>query len=238
MIVCYNEGETMFDDGERRCKMERDRVLKQLADKELLEAVQAEAETNSELLALLVEIVTAESSSIRYAASKVVRKLSETKPEAVYPHFEAIAAWLQAENSFIKWDGILTLANLASVDDEQKMVAIYDDYFALLGDAQMITAGNVAGNAWKIVLAHPEWEADITRRLLAVPQTVYLHKGAPSPECNRIVCGKVLESFTHYFAQSAHQAEILAFAETQRSSARPAVAKKADEFVKKYGKWA
>lgn len=213
-------------------------VLQRLADKEALAAVQAEAESNRELLALLVEIVTSESSSVRYAASKVVRKLSETAPEAVYPHFEAIACWLQAENSFVKWDGILTLANLAGVDSGCKMAAIYEEYFVLLEDTQMITAGNVAANAWKIVLAHPEWEPDITTRLLAVPETVYLHKGAPSPECNRIVCGKVLECFAHYFAQSTHQAEMLAFAEKQRSSARPAVAKKAEKFVKKYGKQA
>lgn len=211
-------------------------VLQQLADKASLAVVQAEAETNEELLALLVEIVSDEHSSVRYAASKVVRNLSETVPEVVYPHFEAIARWLQAENSFVKWDGILTLANLAGVDGGQKLAAVYEEYFALLGDAQMITAGNVAANAWKIALACPQWEADITRRLLAVPQTVYLHKGAPSPECNRIVCGKVLECFTHYFAQSDHQAEMLAFAEAQRSSARPAVAKKAEKFVKKYGK--
>ena len=113
---------------------------------------------------------------------KVVRKISEQKAELIYPYFEEIVFWLRQPNSFIKWDGILCLSNLAAVDREDKFTAIYRDYFGLIRDPQMITAANVIGNAWKIVLARPEWELDITARLLEVPDITYLNDGEPSPE--------------------------------------------------------
>ena len=158
--------------------------------------------------------------------------VSEQKPELVYPYFEDIVKWLHHKNSFIKWDGIRTLSNLSSVDHEDKFKAIYQDYFALIQDPQMITAANVVGNAWKIVLAKPELECDITRRLLEVQNIVYTNKGEPSPECNCIVCGQVLECFDHYFEFSGKQAEMIHFAEGQLSSRRKALAKTAERFLR------
>lgn len=154
---------------------------------------------DSILLELLFEIVSTDQSSIKYACSKMIRKISETRPDIIYPYFEVISHWLTHKNSFIKWDGILTLSNLAKVDVEDKFNLIYKDYFSLVQDPQMITAANVIGNAWKIVLAKPECENDISHRLLEVPDITYLYKGEISPECNYIVCGNVLESFDQYY---------------------------------------
>ena len=98
--------------------------------------------------------------------------LSEQKSGLVYPYFEDIVKWLHHKNRFIKWDGILILSNLSAVDYEDKFEAIYQEYFSLIQDPQMITAANVVGNAWKIVLAKPELESDITKRLLEVPNII------------------------------------------------------------------
>lgn len=189
---------------------------------------------NPTILDSLFDIVQTEPSGIKYACTKVIRMVSEQAPQLVYPHFEIAAKWLCHPNSFIKWDAIAILSNLVKVDGENKFCAIYQDYFALIHDPQMITAANVVGNAWKIVLAKPEFEGDITRRLLEVPGIVYLHKGEPSPECNRIVCGKVLECFDHYFGCSQSKPEILAFAKTQLQSSRKSVAKTSEKFLKRY----
>lgn len=186
------------------------------------------------ILDSLFDIVATETSSIKYVCAKIMRMVSEKEPELIYPYFEILAKWIHHKNSFIKWDGIITLSNISAVDDENKFEDIYQDYFALIQDPQMVTASNVVGNAWKIVLAKPELENDITKKLLKVPDTVYLHKGSPSPECNYIVCGQVLECFDHYFNSSENQSEMINFAKEQLNSKRKSVVKTAEKFLKQH----
>lgn len=75
-----------------------------------------EAIENKAILNSMFEIVLTETSSIKYACTKIIHRVSEQKPELVYPYFEDIVKWLHHKNSFIKWDGILTLSNLSAVD--------------------------------------------------------------------------------------------------------------------------
>lgn len=193
-----------------------------------------EAIEDTTILDSLFEIVITETSSIKYVCTKIIRQVSEQKPELIYPHFDDIHKWLQQKNSFIKWDGILTLSNLLIVDHEDKFKNIYQDYFSLIQDPQMITAANVIGNAWKIILAKPELESDITRRLLGVPKIIYMNKGEPSPECNCIVCGQVLECFEHYFDFSKNQTAMIDFAKGQLGSHRKSVAESAKKFLRRH----
>lgn len=71
------------------------------------------------------------------------------------------------------------MSNLAKSDSNSKFDLIFADYFGLIKGPQMITAANVAGNAWKIVLAKPLYEAEITRQLLAVKAEKFLKKFTP-----------------------------------------------------------
>ncbi len=214
--------------------MDKEILINRLKAKPDLNLFIVEAIEDSTILNSLFQIVLTETSSIKYVCTKIIRMVSEQKPELIYPYFEDIFKWLHHKNSFIKWDGILILANLSAVDHEDKFGEIYQDYFALIQDPQMITAANVIGNAWKIVLAKPELESYITRRLLEVPKIIYMNKGEPSPECNCIVCGQVLECFDHYFDFSGNQAAMIHFAEEQLGSHRKAVAIKAEEFLRRH----
>jgi len=213
--------------------LDKEILIERLKAKPDLNHFIVEAIENKAILNSLFEIVltATETSSIKYTCTKIIRSVSEQKPELVYPYFEDIVKWLHHKNSFIKWDGILTLSNLSAVDYKDKFRAIYEDYFALIQDPQMITAANVVGNAWKIVLAKPDLETIITRRLLEVPKIIYMNKGKPSPECNSIVCGQVLDCFEKYFDYSENQAAMINFAKGQLSSRRKAVAKKAEKFL-------
>lgn len=215
--------------------MDKDDLLLRLKEAPDFDWLPAEAENNPQLLNTLVEIVRSERSSIRYCCTKNLRILSEQQPDKIYPYFCDVATWLQDSNSFVKWDGILILANLAAVDTEHRFASIYEEYFGLIRDSKMVTAANVAGNAWKIVQAVPEWENDITQRLLEVPQIIYLHHGEPSPECNNVMCGHVLDCFDRYFDLSNNQKLMLCFAHTQLNSSRKSVAKKAARFLKRHG---
>ena len=199
-----------------------------------MEQLLTKAGNDPQFLDALFEIVRSEHSAVRYSCTKILRMLSERQPDKIYPYFDDVANWLRDSNSFVKWDGILTLANLASVDAQRRFASVYEEYFGLIRDSKMVTAANAAGNAWKIVQAVPEWESDITRRLLEVPQIVYLHHGEPSAECNRVMCGHVLDCFDHYFDLSKNQQAMLCFARSQLNSSRKSVAKKAARFLNKH----
>lgn len=214
--------------------MDTEMLKKRLKSKPEWKVLIDEAIENTSMLAALLEIVQTDSTSVKYACSKLFRRVSEQRPELVYPYFNEIAKWLHHDNSFIKWDGILILSNLAAVDHEHRFEAIFQDYFDLLHDPQMITAANVVGNAWKIVLAKPELENEITRRLLEVSNIIYLNKGEPSPDCNCIVSGQVLECFEHYFEHSKNQPEMNQFAQGQLASCRKSVAKIAEKFIRNH----
>lgn len=216
--------------------MDMNTILNRLHAKPDLNLLAAEVMEDTATLPVLFEIVLTEKSGIKYVCSKMIRRISEQKPELIYPFFEDVVKWLRNPNSFIKWDGILALSNLAAVDREDKFTVIYQDYFALIRDPQMITASNVIGNAWKIVFARPEWESDITARLLEVPGITYLNKGEPSPECSRIACGHVLECFDCYYDCSENQEEMIRFARGQLGNSRKAVAKNAEKFLKKHSR--
>ncbi|MDW7656845.1 MAG: hypothetical protein SCM11_06690 [Bacillota bacterium] len=216
--------------------MDKKILMNRLKAKPDLNLFIVEAIENTAIINSLFEIVLTETSSIKYACTKIIRMVSEQKPELIYPYFEDIVKWLHHKNSFIKWDGILVLSNLAAVDCEDKFGGIYQDYLSLIQDSQMITAANVVGNAWKIVRAKPELETYITRKLLEVPKIIYMNKDEPSPECNYIVCGQVLECFEHYFDYSGDQAAMINFAEGQMSSRRKAVAKIAEKFLRNHSR--
>ncbi|MEA4890353.1 MAG: hypothetical protein VB070_12930 [Clostridiaceae bacterium] len=216
--------------------MDKEILINRLKAKPDLSLFVVETIENTTILNSLFEIVLTETASIKYMCTKIIRLVSEQKPELIYPYFADIVKWLHHKNSFIKWDGIMILSNLLAVDHEDKFGAIYQDYLALIHDPQMITAANVIGNAWKIVLAKPELESDITRRLLEVPKIIYVNKGEPSPECNCIVCGQVLECFEHYFNFSENKAAMINFAEGQLGNRRKAVAKSAESFLRRHSK--
>jgi len=97
----------------------------------------------------------------------------------------------------------------------------------------MITAANVVVNAWKVVINKPQFESDITRRMLSVPGIIYYYKGNPSPECNNVVCGHVIDCFEKYYSISENKSEILYFVKKQLLNSRKQVVKKAEKFFDK-----
>lgn len=215
--------------------MDKEDLLLRLKETPTLDWLLTEAGNDPKLVNTLFEIVRSEHSALRYSCTKTLRILSEQQPYKIYPYFSDVVNWLQNSNSFVKWDGILILANLAAADTRHRFASIYEAYFGLIRDSKMVTAANVVGNAWKIVQAVPEWESNITQRLLEVPQIVYLHRGELSAECNRVMCGHVLDCFDHYFDLSNNQQAMLCFAHSQLNSSRKSVAKKASQFLKKHG---
>lgn len=137
--------------------------------------------------------------TLKFNCEKVIRQLTATYPELVYPYFNKFAELLISPNNIIQWGTIISLSNLIEVDRDNNFEAIYELYFGLLNAESMITASNVVKNAWKYVQAHPEKEGDLTARLLNVRENNYMNKGKPSPECKNILIGAVINCLDHYY---------------------------------------
>ncbi|MPM19107.1 hypothetical protein SDC9_65525 [bioreactor metagenome] len=213
---------------------EKDKLLEKIQGKPDLEAFVREVLQQPEYIPVLFALIKNDPGSAKFYCEKVIRIVSERHPELVYPYFEEVAALIGSPNSFIKWGAIITLSNLAAVDTENKFASIYEKYFGLIAADAMVTAANVIGNAWKIILSKPEYEQDITKRLLRIPQNTYLYKGEPSPECRNILCGHAIDCFDKYFEVAHDKNGILAFASAQTHNPRKQVAKKAAALLKKH----
>ena len=213
---------------------EKDKLLEKIQGKPDLEAFVREVLKQPEYIPVLFALIKNDPGSAKFYCEKVIRIVSERHPELVYPYFEEVAALIGSPNSFIKWGAIITLSNLAAVDTENKFASVYEKYFGLIAADAMVTAANVIGNAWKTILNKPEYEQDITKRLLRIPQNTYLYKGEPSPECRNILCGHTIDCFDKYFELAHDKNGILAFASAQTHNPRKQVAKKAAAFLKKH----
>lgn len=216
--------------------MDKVSLVNQLLTKPKLDQLVTMAINDPSMIEICFEIVLTETSGIKFACTKIIRLISEQQPELVFPYYDVVVEWIQHPNSFIRWDGIRIMANLWVVDHAEHFMPFYASYFDMIRNPQMITAANVVGQAWKLVLIRPELEPDITQRLLEVPNITYLYKGEPSPECGRIVRGQVLECFGHYFDRSTQQKEMLDYAYKLLDCPRKAVSKNAERFLKRFGK--
>ncbi|SHJ64549.1 hypothetical protein [Parasporobacterium paucivorans] len=189
---------------------------------------------DSGIIPKLIGIINTEKGSVKFYCEKVIRLVSEKEPELVYPYYDEIAAFLDSSNSFIKWGGIVILSNLATVDDADNFRAVSKKYFSMLHSDSMITANNVAGNAYKFVVKNPAYEKLITTEMFKIPGNTYLYKGEASPECRNIMLGSAIEYFDKVFEISENKEKMLAFAECQTDNTRKKVAKTAREFLKKH----
>ncbi|MHC1721089.1 MAG: hypothetical protein AB9844_10580 [Clostridiaceae bacterium] len=211
-----------------------DELVERLRGKPDIESFLAEVSENPSIIGRLIDIIKTEKGSVRFYCEKVIRLTGEKNPELVYPFYDEIASFIDCDNNFIKWGGIITLSNLAAVDDANKFRRISEKYFSLFHSKSMITARNAAENAYKLIEKNPEYEKLITKEMLKVQGNVYYHKGEPSPECKNIMMGAVIDYFDKVFEISGRKKEMLTVAATEIDNTRKKVAQKARAFLKKY----
>src|SRR5947208_2180510 len=131
----------------------------------------AQAQT-ADIAGLLAGLDSGEA-RVKLAASKALRELSRPEPELLYPHFEVLAGLLRHENSILKWNATLTLANLARVDRQGKLDRMLDAYLAPIEGPVMITAANVIKGATVIAVAKPYLADRIAAHLIRVEKARY-----------------------------------------------------------------
>jgi hypothetical protein len=157
--------------------------------------------------------------------------LSELVPEALYPHFDSFAAMLDHENQILKWNAMLTLANLARVDREGKIEAILDRYLDPISGPDMISAANAISGAVVIGVAKPHLVRRILLRIMRVEYAEYA-----TPECRNVAIGHALKALEPLADLLPDRRMLRLFAARQLGNPRAATSAKARKFLKARGK--
>jgi hypothetical protein len=187
-----------------------------------------------ESIAQLIEGIKAPKGTLRYGYEKILRLVSEKRPELIYPFFDVYTTLLDSDNSFIKWGAILTIANLAAADTEQKFEKIFEKYYSPIKGPVMVTAANIIGSSEKIISAKPQLASKITDEILKVEKAKYYMHGVLSPECSNVALGHTIDTFDKIFDVIENKEPVIKLVKKGLNNSRKAVVKKAEIFLKRH----
>jgi hypothetical protein len=182
-----------------------------------------------DFLAELLENLMSKRETIRFNSSKVLNRLSERRPEALYSHWDHFVGLLRSDHLYWKLSAIPIIANLTRVDGQRRFEKIFGDYYGLLEDRSFISAVFVARNSGTILLAKPGLQARIVNRLLKIDRAPH------DPERRDLVKGAVIESFSVGFEDLKARKRIVEFVRNQLTCRSPKTRKTAAEFLKRKG---
>lgn len=186
-----------------------------------------------DLVFRLLEALDDRRARVKYGAEKVLRAVSERRPDLLQPHFDRFVALLKAENSFIRWGAIRTFANLAAADKGDRFARTFRKFFALVTGPDMVTAATVIGGGAVIGRAKPALADRIAREILRVETAEYEMHGTSSPECRNVAYGHAIDALDELFEGIARKTPVLEFVRRQLGNTRPAVRRKAAAFLSK-----
>jgi hypothetical protein len=201
---------------------------KSMTKKELLEKVKH----NSSLIPEIIEGVSSSKPGIRYGCAKILMDLSEDHPERLYPYMDFFTDLLDSKYRILTWSAIVIIANLTTIDEENKFDAIFKKYYSLLNDEYMVTVTNVVGHSGKIALAKPNLTQKIADELLKVENistTPHL-----TEECRRVIAEKAIDSFDLFFDRIEDKEKVISFTRRHLSSPRKTLKTKAENFLLKW----
>jgi hypothetical protein len=211
-------------------------LLLQLADKSLTkECLRRQVEQNFGLISVLIEGMRSSKAAVRYGCAKVSMDLSTAYPDRLYPYIDSFIGFLDSKYRILTWNASAIVANLAGVDVDKKLDAVFDKYYSFLENEYMVTVANTVGNSWKIALAKPYLIPRITNRLLKVEHiSVSPHL---TEECKRVIAEGIIKTFDFFFDKldKKEKKKVLDFVERQLNSPRRTLNKKAMVFLKKWG---
>ena len=179
-------------------------------------------ERNHELIGDVMAGLGSTRGAVKLGSSKALRLLSERMPELLYPHFDLFTALLEQKNQILKWNAILTLANLAREDNQSRIERILDRYLEPVHGPDMITAANTIRGAAVIGSAIPDLLPRIVPAIMDVENAVYA-----TPECRNVALGHAVEALAVLAPKTTDTRPIRLFAARQLGNPRPATSAKA-----------
>jgi hypothetical protein len=193
-----------------------------------LPALARQALADPDVLQQLLDSLSPKNTDLkaRERAFKALLPLAQAEPNALLPHWSALAALLKSDKAFSKYPAVHLIAALVPTDRQRRFDRAFNTYFGLLDDEAVSVAAHVARLAGAIAQARPDLEPRITRQLLALDRS---HFGADRRD---LVKSYALEAFTAVFAHSKQQVSMLAFARSMLKSKSPRAVKAAKAFLK------
>ena len=211
-------------------------ILEQLAAKGAdIGAIADRLVEDAQQIPTVIRALKEEKSSRKFAYEKVLRLVSEKRPELIYPYFDYFCSLLDHDNNFLKWGAIMTVANLTAADAQNKFEALFPKYFAPIQGPTMVTAANIIGSSVTIARAKPALTQAVKDEILKVEKAKFLLKGTLSPECRNVAIGHAIDTFDKLFDQIADKSEVLRFVKRQLKNPRQPVVRKAEKFLRKHG---
>jgi hypothetical protein len=191
--------------------------------------VAARVAGDPELITQAIQGVGVAQARTKYRCAKVLRLISESRPQALYPFLDSLVALLDGSNNIIKWEAIRVIGNLAAVDRENKIDRILGKYLAPIAGTAMITAANAMGGAATIAVAKPYLAEAVAQGIMQVEHARYR-----TAECRNVALGHAILAFDRFFDRLEHKEPVLALIRKQLSNPRPATRKKAEKFIRKW----
>ncbi len=182
---------------------------------------------DGDLLALILKNTRSKNDTLRYNCYQILLELSASTPDALYPHWDALAEMLGSTNNFFKYQAVYLIANLLSADAEGRFDSISDKYFNLIYSDSIMIASHLALNAGKIARAKTELRPMITRLLLDAG------KKAGGKKNGELLRSYIIEAFGEYPEKPDSAETIRAFVRDQLKSGSPKTRKIAKDFLEK-----
>ena len=183
---------------------------------------------NPDLIYQYLDGLVSKNETYRYNCFKVLYIISENKPDLLYPHWNFFVNHLRSDNNYHKMSAVLIIANLTSVDTENRFEDVFDEFFENLKSKKTIVPIYIVKSSGKIVNHKPDFEGKITDLLLNI-ENIHLGKQI------ELVKSAVIESFSEFYENAEKKDEILRFVKNQIDSDSPKTRKSAKEFLIKYG---
>ena len=165
----------------------------------------------------------------RYNCFKVINIVSEKKPDVIYPHWDFFKNHLKSDNNYHKMSAVTILANLTSVDKEDRFKKIFNEYFENIKSEKTIVPIYVVRSSGKIASFKPEFEDKIIELLLNI-EDIYPGKQI------ELLKSAVIESFSELYDKAKKKNKIVSFVKRQLKSDSPKTRKVAREFINTWGR--
>lgn len=167
---------------------------------------------------------------LRNKAFNILLPLSENSPENLYSEWDKLIKILNKKEVSNKYVAIPLIANLTSIDKENKFDQIFDDFYELLNHESPVVSPHIAGQSGKIIKNKPYLQKEILEKLLSTDE---------KSDCRHkeLLKSYVIDALAESFNAIKNKDKVIQFVEKQINSESPKTKKRAREFLKKYKEW-
>lgn len=166
------------------------------------------------LLNKLLAGVKSRDNTTRSNSLQTILIISEKHPEFLYTRWDYFLELLRSSNNYHRYIAIYILANLTRADEEDKFGAIFDEYYGILGEDNVMNASHVALNSPVIIKNKPELQSKIIEKLLNIDN---IHHGKQK----ELVKAYAIEALRKIYPDAADKEEIMGFVKSQLKSSSP-----------------